>query len=460
MFSLRRSLKVLVKKPTIKIKFLSGFPAESFINKHFVSWGIGEKEFMAELTTQIILLIVSVLLSGVFSSSEIAMFSLSELRIRHLVEQKKKGAKRLSQLKHDSHKLLIIILIGNNVVNIGGAAIATALAINLFGDVGVGIAIGVMTLIILVVGEIVPKAFATAHAEKIALFMAPIFGFLGKILYPIVWIFDKLTSLVVSKGASLVPKVTEEEVRDIVNISGEQGSIKLQEQQMIENIFRLDDTQIVEIMTARPDIVAFENTKRVEEVIWEVKDKGYSRLPVFEGDLDHITGILYVKDLLQTEGHKELKELSRLAFIVPETIIADQLLREFKRKKVHMAIVVNEHGTMTGLITIEDLLEEIVGEIYDETDSAEDITSDIKKINDTDYVIRGRAEIGDVEKFLEVEFGDDNATLSGFIMQHLKHIPKEGEQFKLHGFKFIVKEIEHNRVEKVFVFKQKKIEIT
>ncbi|MCF7799012.1 hemolysin family protein [Candidatus Woesearchaeota archaeon] len=410
---------------------------------------------MAELTTQIIFLITAVLLSGVFSSSEIAMFSLSELRIRHLVERGKKGALTLQKLKGRSHRLLITILIGNNVVNIGAAAVATALAITLFGTIGVGIATGVMTLIILVAGEIVPKAFATTHAEKIALFMAPIFCFLEKVLFPLVWIFDGLTSLFVPKGKTIAPRVTEEEVRDMVYISGEQGSIKLQEQQMIENIFRLDDTQIVEIMTARPDVVAFENSKQVDEVIYEIKENGYSRVPVFEGDLDNVTGILYAKDLLKTHGTKQLKELSRPAFVVPETIIADQLLKEFKRKKVHMAIVVNEHGTMTGLITIEDLLEEIVGEIYDETDSAQDITSDIKKLNDTDYVIRGKAEIDEVKKLLEINLGDDNATISGFIMQHLKHIPKEGEQFKLHGFKFIIKEVEHNRVEKVFVFKQK-----
>jgi len=413
---------------------------------------------MVSLTNQIILLIISVLLSGVFSSTEIAVFSLSELRIRHLVEKKRVGARRLQQLKQDSHKLLITILIGNNVVNIGAAAIATSIAITLFGNAGVGIATGAMTFIILLVGEIVPKAFATIHAEKIALGMAPIIGFMQKLFFPFVWFFDIVTSFFIPKNKTLAIHLSEEEVRDIVNMSGEQGSIKVQEKEMIQNIFLLDDTPVAEVMTPRPDVEALEDDKLVQDVVAFVKEKGYSRVPIYQGDLDNITGILYAKDLLMVKGHEKLSEIARPAFFVPETKLADEMLREFKQKKIHLAIVVNEHGTMTGLITIEDLLEEIVGEIYDETDTIEDIAPDIKKINETDFVMRGRAEITDVEKVLGVHLGDDNATLSGFVMQQLSHIPKKGEQFKLHGYKFVVKEMIHNRVEKVFVFRHKKLE--
>ncbi|MGE0792743.1 MAG: hemolysin family protein [Candidatus Woesearchaeota archaeon] len=411
---------------------------------------------MVLLSNQIVLLILLVALSGFFSCSETAMFSLSELKIHHLVEQKKRGAKILQKLKQDSHKLLITILIGNNLVNIAAASIATSIALDIFGSVGIGIATGIMTLTILIVGEIIPKAFASIHAESISLTFAVFIDLLKKLIYPLVWFFDKVVVKLIPKGDPFSIELTEEEVIDIVDLSGRQGSIKLQEKEMIKNIFHLDDTPISEVMTPRPDVLAFEDHLSVKDVINEIKEQGYSRMPIYNEDLDHITGILYTKDLLGVDENKKIKSLAKSPLFVPETKLADQLLKEFKQRKMHLAVVVNEHGTMLGIVTIEDLLEEIVGEIYDETDTAEDITPDIKKINQTDFVIKGKADLSDVEEVLGIELDDgNNSSFSGFIMKHLSHIPKEDEHFKLHGYKFVVKEIGHHRVEKVFVIKLK-----
>jgi len=407
---------------------------------------------------QIIVLIVLIILSGVFSSAEIAMFSLSEFKIRHLVDIKKRHAKLLQKLKSKSHKLLITILIGNNVVNIASAAIATALAIDAFDNAGIGIATGVMTLLILIFGEIVPKAFATKNASKIALFMAPIINGLMYIFYPLVYVFDKLTTSIVPADSSILPKVTEEEVRDIVDLSGEQGSIKKLEKEMIQNIFDLDDTTVEEIMTPRPDVIAFENTKTVEEIIDKIKESGLSRIPVYKDELDNTTGFIHVKDLLYIDPHTKLKNIARQTFFVPENKRVDQMLREFKSKKMHLAMIVNEHGTVVGLITIEDLLEEIVGEIYDETDTVEEVESDVKQLNDSEFLIKGRAEIDIVEEALGIPIHDeDNSTISGFIMTKMNRIPKEEDRFRHEGFLFVVKKIENQRIELVLAKKIKQV---
>lgn len=406
------------------------------------------------MITKIIVLVVLVLLSGVFSSTEIAMFSLSKLKVRNLVENKRKNAKLLQKLKFKSHKLLITILIGNNIVNIAAASIATAIAIGIFDSAGIGIATGVMTLLILIVGEIVPKAFATNHATKIALNMAPVIDFMMKLFYPFVFLFDKITCSIVPADENIVPRVSEEEVRDIVDLSGEQGSIKKLEKEMIQNIFDLDDTTVEEIMTARPDIIAFDNTQTVEQVIVQIKETGLSRIPIYEGDLDNTIGFIHAKDLLAVDPQTPLTSLLRRIFFVPETKRVDQLLREFKSKKMHLAMIVNEHGTVVGLITIEDLLEEIVGEIYDETDSKEELEEDVKKINDTEFLIKGWSELDDVEKALDIYLKDEeNTTISGFIMSKLNRVPQEEERFRHDGYLFVVKKVGNQRIELVLAKK-------
>ena len=412
------------------------------------------------MLNQIILLGILVLLSGVFSSSEIAIFTLSDIKIKHLVKFKTKNAALLEKLKKDSHKLLITILIGNNLVNIGAASLATSLAITSFGNAGIGIATGSMTLLILIFGEIFPKAFATKNAKPIALFMAPMLNLLMKLLYPFVWVFDFFTLKIIPNGSSeALNEITEEEVKGIVNLSEEQGSINKEEQEMIQNIFELDDTYAEDIMTARPDVVSLESSILVKDAKTLIKKTGFSRIPVYEADSDNIIGAIYAKDLLQVKNDKEIKHFVRDVFFVPETKKVDSLLREFKKRKIHLAIVVNEHGTMVGVITIEDLLEEIVGEIYDETDNVED-EKDIKKLKKDCFLVKGRVEIDELEKVLKINIEDftENSTLSGFLMEKLNGVPEKGEILTFAKHDFIVENIDHNRVEEVRIVRHKTLE--
>jgi len=402
---------------------------------------------------QIFVLLFLVLLSGVFSSTEIAMFSLSEVKLIHFVEKKLRNSSLLKRLRDNSNELLIIILIGNNLVNIASASMATLIAIDLFGSKGVGIATGIMTLFILIFGEIIPKAYATKYAKSIALFMAPIIGFLLKIFYPLVWVFSKLTSSVVKEDID-EPLMTEEEVRGIVKISKQEGSIKQQEEEMIQNIFKLDDTYAEDIMTARPDVYALEADNRVEDVLEDVIKSGYSRIPIFDGDLDNILGLLYTKDLLSVQKSSLLKDIIRPVFFVPETKHIDSLLKDFKQKKMHLAIVVNEHGTTVGIVSIEDLIEEIVGEIYDETDTVEQTKSLIKKLSKSSFLVQGKAELDDVSKALGIVLdSDESSTLSGFVMERLNKLPLEGDSFNYKDFLFDIKKVESQRVEEVLIKK-------
>jgi len=409
------------------------------------------------MMVEIVLLILLIFLSAVFSSSELAVFSLSDAKIRHFVEKKIRHASLLESLKKDSHKLLITILIGNNIVNIASASLATALTLQFFeGNIAVAISTGVMTLLILTFGEIIPKAFATRKAKSIALGMAPILKFLMFLFYPLVIVFDGLTSKVVSDEDNEMSLVTEDEVRDIVKMSEEQGEIKEQEEEMIQNIFKLDDTFAEDAMTPRPDIYSFEADKTVGEVRLLIKESGFSRVPVYEGDLDNTVGVIYAKDLLGLDDGVGLKTIMRPVFFVPETKKVDSLLRDFKAKKIHIAMVVNEHGTVVGLITIEDLLEEIVGEIYDEMDSPTDgVEGLLKKGDRGELFVRGKIELDELEKLLDVHFDDglENNTLSGLFMEKLNRVPEEDEELVLHGFSFVVRKMNQNRIEEVEIKK-------
>jgi len=410
------------------------------------------------MITELIILFFLIVLSGIFSSSELAIFSLSEVKIHHLIERKVPNAALLDKLKQDSHKLLITILIGNNIVNIASASIATALALTLFeGNVAIAISTGVMSLLILMFGEIIPKAFATKNSKPIALFMAPILNFLMYLFYPLVYVFDKLTSTVVSDDDGDASLVTEEEVRDILKISEEQGSIKEQEEQMIQNIFKLDDTFADDAMTPRPDIFSFEADKTVEEIRSVIKESGYSRVPIYEGDLDNTVGIIFAKDLLGLDDHITLRDIMRPVFFVPETKKIDSLLRDFKAKQMHIAMVVNEHGTVVGLITIEDLLVEIVVDIYDEMDTpAEDNVEGFVKHQKTgELLVKGKIELEELESILGIVIADktENNTLSGLFMDKLNRIPEVGEELVIEGYLFKVQTMDQNRIEDVEIKK-------
>jgi CBS domain containing-hemolysin-like protein len=350
------------------------------------------------LFDQIVVLIVLLFLSGFFSSAETALFSISKAKAIHLAKEKGVINVLIKKMKDDPHRLLSTILIGNNLVNVAASAMATAITIGLVpsnAKVAIGAATGIMTFLILIFGEIFPKSVATRNNILIArLVIIPIY-WLSILFYPIIVFLNfipKLTGKIKRK-----PKVTEEELMTIVEVVEEEGEIKEEEKELIHNIFEFDDTSASEIMTPRADMfgIDIEEEFKLEEVI----QSGFTRFPVIEGDFDHVIGILNIKDLFMHQATSndliDVRKIMIEPFFVPENKKLDNLLKEFKRRKQHLAIVVDEHGGVSGLITLEDALEEIVGEIIDETDK---FVPHIVKLKSNEWRVLGKSEIDEVNE--------------------------------------------------------------
>ncbi|MFT4261422.1 MAG: hemolysin family protein [Candidatus Woesearchaeota archaeon] len=406
-------------------------------------------------------LLITIGLSGFFSGAEVALVSVSKLKSKQLLEQKVKRAKYLFYLKENFQKTLIAILIGNNLVNIAGSAIATKIALDAFGDAGVGIATGVMTFLILTFGEIIPKTFCSKHSLRISLIISPIIYFLMIILSPIIWGFHKF-SVFANKFGPKTPAeyvVTEQELRYMIRIGEEQGQIKPDEKEMIQNILRFDDTIINEVMTPRTQIFALEQEQTIQEVLPQIIKEGYSRIPIYEKQLDKIKGILVVSDILDVLSKKKpktkLKKLVRKAIFVPENKKTDILLRELQQKSSHMAIVVNEHGSVEGVVTIEDLLEEIVGDIYDESDEIEQL---VRPQGRNQWLVLGKTPIRYLNKKLKLGLSnnDNFNTISGFLQHSLNKVPTNGDVFDLDdkNIRFTVKKVEGPQILEIIITKE------
>lgn len=400
------------------------------------------------------IIVLTLFFSAFFSSSEIALISLSKLKIRHLIEKKKKNAEIIKRLRDDPHKLLINIAIANNIVNIFAASFATSLAIEIFGNKGVGIATGVMTFLILTFGEIIPKSFAAKNDVKIAQLVAKPIYFCEIMLYPLIKLFDALTYFIKKGGNE--HKVTEDEIKTLITMSQEEGTIEELNKDMIHNILEFNDTDVWEVMTPRPDIVSLNIESSQRAIIKLVKESGFSRIPVYEEDVEHIVGILYIKDLIpfiNTKKKVELKNLLRQVIVVPRSKKINNLLIEFQNKKIHMAIVVDEHGGLDGLVTLEDVLEEITGEIYDEDDKEE---KPIKKSGKGIWNVKGNTEIALLNKKLKLKLREpeDTNTISGLIFDELGRIPKKGERININNTNMKIEKLENHRIDEIQITKK------
>lgn len=401
------------------------------------------------LETNILILAVLILLSAFFSSTETAMFSLSHIKARYLLEQKKKGAKTLNKLKDNSQRLLITILIGNNVVNIGASAFATSIAIGFLKNNAVGIVTGVMTLILLTFGEIIPKSIATKHNESISLVVAKPILVLQTILFPLVVIFELMTNKLTGKVKK--PLVTEKELIAAVNIGEKEGEINEAEREMIHRIFKFNDIPVEKVMTPLPDIASVNAKAKIKDIIKTLLNKPYSRIPVYKKQEHNIIGILFLRDVMKAmtkkKNHKSVKTIMQKPLFVPDTKKIDSMLRFFQNHKQHMAIVVDEYGAVRGLVTIEDVLEEIVGEILDETDKIEPL---FVKLSRNSYLVKGNRDIEELNKKFKLGIKSKNFdTVSGYITSTLGKIPKHGEKINRKKFAFIVKEVGQKRVTSV-----------
>ena len=399
---------------------------------------------------QILILVVLLIFSGFFSSAETALFSISRVKARHLGKMAGKTNLLIMRMKEDPHRLLATILIGNNLVNIGASSLATALALDYFKDQAVGIATGGMTFLILVFGEILPKSIATRNNILISrMVIHPIF-WLSILFFPLIKFLDFIPKL--TGKIKRTPTVTEEELMTFVEVVEEEGEIKEEERELIHNIFEFDDTNAYEIMTPRADmfVIDVDDELRVDEIV----KSGFSRIPVIRGDIDHVVGILNIKDLfmrhLTAAAPLDVRELMQPPYFVPENKKLDSLLRQFKRRKSHLAIVVDEHGGVAGLITLEDVLEEIVGEISDETDKVE---ARIVRLKNKEWIVLGKTDVEEVNEKIPMEIPESKEydTFSGFVLNQIGKIPQEKEEIPIGSFLVTVQKKDGNRISEYHV---------
>ena len=408
------------------------------------------------LFDQIVVLIVLLLLSGFFSSAETALFSISRAKARHIAKEKGITNTLIKKMKDDPHRLLSTILIGNNLVNVGAAALATAITIRLVASNAVGIATGIMTALILIFGEIIPKSIATRNNVLIArLVILPLY-WLSILFSPIIFFLNFIPRL--TRKVQRKSRVTEEELMTFVEVVEEEGGIEEEEKELIHNIFEFDDTSASEIMTPRADmfVINVDEDLNVEAII----RSGFSRIPVIEEDIDHVIGILNIKDLFMHQvtaaEQTDVRRVMSEPYFVPENKKLDHLLQEFKKRKQHIAIVVDEHGGVSGLITLEDALEEIVGEIIDETDKVE---PHIVKLTQNEWRVLGKSEIDDVNDKLAMDIPDTKEydTFSGYILEQIGRIPKEKEDIYLGDFVVTVNQMDGTRIKEYIVKKTEEI---
>ena len=402
------------------------------------------------MSDQIVILIILLFLSGFFSSSETALFSISQIKARHLAKDGGRTGALICAMKQDPHRLLSTILIGNNVVNVGAASLATTVTLGLFPGYAVGIATGAMTLLILVFGEVFPKSLATRNNVLIArMAIYPIY-WLSILFYPLLLLLNFIPYLTGKIKKS--PRVTEEELMTIVEAVEEEGQIKEEEMELIHNIFEFDDTNASEIMTPRGDMFVVDADQAPD--LPAILSSGYTRLPVIEGDIDHVIGIVNIKDLfyhsVTSDAAVDVRAIMRPPYFVPEHKKLDKLLQQFKKRRNHMAVVVDEHGGVSGLITLEDALEELVGDISDETDKDE---PHIVSVKPKLWEVLGKADIDEVNQEIPMAISDSKEydTFSGYVLYKIGRIPKENEELELDGFRITVKEVEGVRIKRYVV---------
>lgn len=405
------------------------------------------------------LLLLLVCGSAFFSASETALTSLSKIRLRNMVEEKIKNADKIAALVDDPNRLLSSILVGNNLVNNGASALTTALAIQIFnGDTGngAGIATIIITIIILIFGEITPKTIAAQKAEKVALIVVNIIAFCVMIFRPVVAVLNVVTGgLIKLCGCNpdeKSPLITEAELKTIVNVSHEEGVLELEERTMINNVFDFGDSKAKDVMTPRTDIMAVPLDVTYEEYVRLVKEEGFSRMPVYGENLDDILGILYVKDVFfLTEEEFSAQTYMREPLFTYESKPIAELLAEMKNSRLAVAIVLDEYGGTAGLVTMEDMIEEIVGEIADEYD---DEGEEIEVIKENEFAVDGSTRLEDFNEMVGTELESDEVdTIAGYILLLLGNFPKCGQEIETDGLRIVVEEMEKNRIEKIHVYK-------
>jgi putative hemolysin len=408
------------------------------------------------MQVEFIILFFCLAFSGFFSASEVAFFSISDLHLKKIVREKKRNFAALEKLKKNADRFIITVLVGNNIANILATAIATQIFLQVFGENGIFVATVIMTVLVLIFGEIIPKAFAAKRAEMIILFAAPIYLFLSTLLYPIIFILELITKVVLpllgAGKADAKHHVDEEIVKELVKLGEQDGSINKRESELIANVFEFDDTLVSDIMTPKEQVTVVTTKHTISETLKLMVKTGYSRLPVVDAnDVHQAIGTVHLKQLLEEffankqNGSKTIQRIVTEAYFIPSTKKIPQLFKGFQNRKVHLAIVVNEYGSFEGIVTLEDVLEELVGEVYDETDTEVKKITRLKPgvfvVHANCYIEEFNAQFGEV-----IPEGESYDTVGGFILSQTGNIHRKGEKITLLGFEFEVMKAARNRI--------------
>lgn len=402
---------------------------------------------------QLVIVIILLSASAFFSSAETALMTSNKLRMRNLADNGDKRAAKVLKVTENTDKMLSAILIGNNIVNLTASSISTTLTLKIFGSKLVGIATGILTFLILVFGEITPKNVASKNAENMALSYIGVISFLVTLLTPVIFIVNTVAKFVISifnKNGDDNNAVTEEELRAMVEYSHEEGVIENEEKKMIVNVVDFGDTVAGDIMVPRVDMVMVDEKSSYEEILQVFREERYTRIPVYEETPDNVIGILNVKDFLLIEDKENfvMKELLREPLYTYEYKKTSALMMDMRKTGANIVIVLDEYGITAGLITLEDMLEEIVGEIRDEFDADED--EGITKISDLEYLIDGSTNLDDINDRIGLSLSSEEyESIGGLIMEKLGRLPVEGEIINFDNIVLTVKKMDHARIEKV-----------
>lgn len=406
---------------------------------------------------QFLILFLLLIMSAFFSSAETALTTVNRMRVRSLADEQHKKAIMLQSILDQYSKMLSTILIGNNIVNISASSLATSVAIHLWGNLAVGLVTGILTILVLIFGEIVPKTWASIHSEKLALSYSPIIFFLMNILTPVIKIIDAIANVLYKffhiDLSSSEDAITENDLKTIVDVSHEGGVIESEEREMIYNVFDFGDSLAKDIMIPRIDMICIDINASYHELFHLFKDSMYTRIPVYENELSNLIGLVNVKDifLMADHEHFHMKDYLREAYYTYEYKKTADLLVEMRTSGLSVSFVLDEYGSTVGLITLEDLLEEIVGEIRDEYDTDEQ--ESIKKLNDHEYLIEGGMKLDDINDALDTHFSsEDYDSIGGLVIELLDKLPESGEQITTNDdITLTVAKVNQNRIESVRV---------
>jgi CBS domain containing-hemolysin-like protein len=404
---------------------------------------------------EFLLLTILVVFSALLSALEIAFVAVSEAKLKALAEAGGRRAALALRLKTNPQRLFLTLEFADNLVNVWAATVTAIITVAVFDSEALAVSTGILTVVLMIYADVVPKSLAARHALPLVLMGAYPVLWLEQALLPIRWVLEPLVNWHTGGKGLAQPYVTEEELKIMLDEGRKAGAIESEEVKMIKNVFQLNDITAEDAMTPRLYVFALDGQLRLKDAREQLFKSKFSRVPVYEGTLDNVTGILYktraLMELAQGRDDIQLKDLAQPALFVPATKPADELMKQFRQEHRHMAIVVNEFGGMMGIVTLEDLLEEVVGEIMDETDVTEEL---IKRIGKNQILVHGRTEVRRINEFFKTDLEEEPHTISGLIQQRLGRIPATGEELRVGTCRLIVHEADAKSIKSVMLVKE------